>query len=59
MTSRTAVETVLHLLSPFAPHLTEEAWQTMGHADLLSEQPWPIVDASKLVASTASRSWCR
>ncbi len=50
--SRAAVETVLHLLAPFAPHLTEEAWQRMGHSTLLSEEPWPVVDASKLVAST-------
>lgn len=49
--SRKAVETVIHLLSPFAPHLSEEIWQSLGNSELLVNHPWPRVDASKLTAS--------
>ncbi len=50
--SKQAVETVLHLLSPFAPHLTDELWERMGHSQMLSETPWPTADASKLTAGS-------
>lgn len=42
--SREAVETVLVMLSPFAPHLTEELWQTLGHAESISGAAWPVFD---------------
>ena len=42
--SREAVETVLLLLSPFAPHLAEELWQTLGHAESISGAAWPVFD---------------
>ncbi|NTW47237.1 MAG: class I tRNA ligase family protein, partial [Chlorobaculum sp.] len=44
--SREAVETVLVMLSPFAPHLTEELWQTLGHAESISGAAWPTFDAA-------------
>lgn len=47
--SKSAVETMLHLLSPFAPHMAEEGWQKMGHPSMIGQEPWPQVDASKLV----------
>ena len=46
---RPAYETLLQVLNPFAPHLTEEMWEKLGHADMLVFEPWPIFDASKLV----------
>jgi leucyl-tRNA synthetase len=46
--SRSAVETVVQLLSPFAPHMTEELWRLLGHEESLSERAWPVVDAAKL-----------
>ncbi|MDD5451783.1 MAG: leucine--tRNA ligase [Desulfovibrionales bacterium] len=39
-----AIETVIISLSPFAPHIAEELWQTMGHKELLSSVSWPSYD---------------
>ena len=46
---RPAYETLLQVLNPFAPHLTEEMWEKLGHADMLVFEPWPTFDAAKLV----------
>lgn len=43
---RSSLEIILHLLNPFAPHITEELWAAMGHTELLSTQPWPVFDAN-------------
>ena len=42
--SKEAVETVLVLLSPYAPHITEELWQTLGHETSINVAAWPIFD---------------
>ncbi|MBR6327480.1 MAG: leucine--tRNA ligase [Alphaproteobacteria bacterium] len=42
-------ETLLKLLSPFAPHLSEEMWARIGHNDSIVYQPWPEGD-KKLAA---------
>jgi leucyl-tRNA synthetase len=47
--SRTAIETLLLLLSPFAPHMAEELWKQLGHDKTLAYEPWPIADARYLV----------
>lgn len=41
---RAAVETFVLLLSPFAPHLAEESWSTLGHGQSLAFHPWPAFD---------------
>jgi leucyl-tRNA synthetase len=41
---REAVEILLLMLSPFAPHLAEELWERIGCAGLVCRQPWPEVD---------------
>jgi leucyl-tRNA synthetase len=46
---REAVETMLLLLGPFAPHVTEELWQQLGHRASLFKQAWPVADAAALV----------
>jgi leucyl-tRNA synthetase len=38
---RKAIETALILLSPFAPHLADELWSSLGHEKPLLEVPWP------------------
>jgi len=38
---RMAIETVLILLSPFAPHIADELWADLGHDEPLLEIPWP------------------
>ena len=39
--NRTAIETLLLLLGPYAPHLTEELWESVGHSASISSQPYP------------------
>ncbi len=41
---REAVEAVLALLNPMAPHLTEELWERLGNAVPLLDSPWPECD---------------
>lgn len=48
---RKAYEILIQLLNPFAPHLTEEMWEKLGHKDILVFEPWPTYDESKLVKS--------
>jgi len=43
---RSVVETVVLLLAPFAPHIAEELWEVLGHADSLALAGWPSFDAS-------------
>jgi leucyl-tRNA synthetase len=42
---RQALETLLILLAPFTPHLSEELWQSTGHLDLLVHHPWPVFES--------------
>ena len=42
---RAAVRTLLQLLHPVAPHLTEEWWERFGEKGLLLESSWPSFDA--------------
>jgi leucyl-tRNA synthetase len=43
---RQALESVIRLLSPFAPHLAEELWERTGHQGLLMLSEWPAYDAA-------------
>ena len=49
---RETVEALLKLLAPFAPHITEELWSRIGHADSIHRQPWPKWDAEALKTAT-------
>ena len=40
-----AVEILLHMLSPFGPHISEELWEMIGGEGLVSSRPWPKFDA--------------
>ncbi len=42
--AREAVEAILLLLSPMAPHITEELWSRLGHQGLIANAPWPKAD---------------
>ncbi len=46
--SKAILETFLIVLAPFAPHLAEELWHRLGHADTLSYEPWPAYDEALL-----------
>lgn len=47
--AREALESILILLAPFAPHITEETWSELGHQDSIHTQPWPEVDEQALI----------
>ena len=49
-----AIENLILLLSPFAPHVAEEAWEKLGHKQSLAKQPWPVYDEALCVDSTAT-----
>ena len=38
------MRTFLILLAPFAPHVTEELWNILGHRDSIHKQSWPKYD---------------
>ena len=46
---REAAEKFVLCLAPFAPHLGEELWQFLGHADTLAYEPFPAFDPAALV----------
>ena len=45
--TRGEYKTLLILLNPFAPHITEEIWQNLGCEGRLYEQAWPEFDEAK------------
>jgi len=46
---REIIEPLLILLSPFAPHFSEELWNLCGHQDSIVYQNWPILNDSYLI----------
>ena len=49
-----ALEYVIHLISPFMPHLAEECWAMLGHTDLIAARPWPKADPALLEDETVT-----
>ena len=49
---RPAYEILIQMLNPFAPHLTEEMWEKLGHNDIMVFEPWPTFDESKLAKTS-------
>ena len=47
-----AVDTLLKLLAPIAPHVAEELWERRGHAYSIHDQPWPVADPELVAAET-------
>ncbi len=45
-------KTLLILTNPFAPHVTEEAWERMGFGGMITDQKWPAYDEEKCKDST-------
>ena len=41
---RAAVEPLILMLAPIAPHICEEMWSKLGHDESLSAEPWPVAD---------------
>ena len=49
-----ALDVVLRLLSPFAPHFTNELWGALGRDSVLEDVPWPEVDSAAAADDTIS-----
>ncbi|MGI6643488.1 MAG: leucine--tRNA ligase [Bacillota bacterium] len=48
--TRGELSTILLLLYPVAPHITEEMWENAGFEGMLHQQKWPVWDEAKTVA---------
>jgi leucyl-tRNA synthetase len=49
---RLALENLVQLLAPFAPHIAEELWQQLGHNTSIHTSEWPKYDEQYLVSDT-------
>jgi leucyl-tRNA synthetase len=49
-----AITSLLKLLAPFAPHMTDELWQQLGQEGSIHVAPWPQWDESLLVEDTVT-----
>ena len=50
--SREAVEPLVLMVSPFAPHLAEELWRKLGHDGTLAYAGFPVADPAQLKAES-------
>ena len=46
--TKNTAETFIKILSPFAPHLSEEIWNRLGNGNTLAYEPWPLVNEEYL-----------
>jgi len=51
---RQAIEVLLQLLAPFAPHMSEELWHQLGHEDSIHQSEWPDYDEKYLIQETSA-----
>lgn len=49
---RAILEPLLVLISPYAPHIAEELWSTLGHKESISTVAFPVFEQKHLVEST-------
>jgi leucyl-tRNA synthetase len=49
---KAALEALVLCLSPYAPHLAEEAWTALGHPAGIGSQPWPSYDPALCIDET-------
>ena len=43
------IQTLLRLLAPFAPHIADELWHSIGNAESIHTQTFPVLDSTALV----------
>jgi leucyl-tRNA synthetase len=51
---REAAETIVHMVSPVAPHIAEELWSRLGHEGSITFEPFPVADPTMLVEETVT-----
>ena len=47
-------KTLVHLMSPMTPHLSEELWAMLGGEALIAHAAWPVADPAMLVEDTVT-----
>lgn len=52
VTARAALEPLVLMVAPLAPHLAEELWMRLGHQDSLAHGPFPVADEKYLVEAS-------
>jgi len=52
VTARAALEPLVLMVAPLAPHLAEELWARLGHREPLAHGPFPVADPAHLVEDT-------
>jgi leucyl-tRNA synthetase len=52
VSARAAVEPLVLMVAPLAPHLAEELWSRLGNAEPLAHGPFPVADEKYLVEDT-------
>ena len=52
VTSRAALDPLVLMLAPLAPHVAEELWRRLGHEESLAHGPFPQADPSYLLTDT-------
>lgn len=52
VTARAALEPLVLMVAPLAPHLAEELWRRLGHDGSLAHGPFPVADERFLVEDT-------
>lgn len=51
---RQAIESVLVLVAPFAPHMADELWQQLGHNESVHIATWPAWDEALVIEDTVT-----
>ncbi|KQC30952.1 leucine--tRNA ligase [Flagellimonas eckloniae] len=51
-TSKAILEPLAILVSPYAPHISEELWERLGYSTSIAEAPFPIFEEKHLVESS-------
>ncbi len=52
--NRAILQQLIVILAPFAPHISEELWHTLGHNTTVCDAQWPSYDEKYLVEDTAT-----
>ena len=51
---RAAIEPLVQMTAPVAPHIAEELWKRLGHTETITYEPWPVADPALLVEDTVT-----
>lgn len=54
--AKSTFETLVLLLAPFAPHVTEELWEHLGHSSSIHTATWPVFNPQLAEASEVTIS---